>query len=177
MRFNTLILAATLFAATASATDFKGIELGQSYTNEELQAKAGYDLGYGLGNSVKCVIKTYCSGQVHIGNGLGEINFTKAADGTMAGINVSIYADDFATVDALVKEKYGKPTSAVRIPMQNAFGAKVVNLMEDWKLPNGDQVHLVHYVDMEKGAFSIESARSVKEAADYRASHAKAGSL
>jgi hypothetical protein len=176
MRLTILALSTVLFSAHAGAADFKGIELGKVYSSDEIKAKAGYDMQFGLGNSIKCM--TFCSGQVKLANGLARADFfTNSDDGAIASIDVTINEVDFIDIEKQLKSKYGKPTSTGHQVLQNAFGAKIVNTIDEWREANGDVITLMHYFDMENGSLSMSSAKYIAANAALKAARSKDGKI
>jgi len=175
MRFNSLILAAAMVTGSASATDFKGIELDKTYSNEAIQEKAGYQLGYDLGNSIRC--KAYCSGQIKLGDGTSRANFFPNKDGSIGDIEVITNVRDFDAIEKQLIEKFGRPSHVTRQALQNAFGAKVLNTFDEWHRPNGDEITLFRYIDMESGSLSLKSAKFIAADKAFRAAKVKGGSI
>jgi hypothetical protein len=175
MRFNTLILGAALLAGSAGATDFKGIELDKTYSNETIQEKAGYQLGQ-FGNSIQCNV--YCSGQIELAGGVSRAQFfPNKDDGSIGHINVITNVRDFDAIEKQLVEKFGRPSHVTHQALQNAFGAKVLNTVDEWHRPNGDEIELFRYIDMESGALSLKSAKYIAADKAFRAAREKDGKI
>jgi hypothetical protein len=174
MRINTLILGAALLAGSAGATDFKGIELDKIYSNETIQERAGYQMGE-FGNSIRCNV--FCSGQIQLADGISRADFFPNKDGSIGHINVITNVRDFDAIEKQLIGKFGRPSHVTRQALQNAFGAKVLNTFDEWHRPNGDEIELFHYIDMESGSLSLKSAKYSAADKAFRAARAEDGKI
>jgi hypothetical protein len=60
-------------------------------------------------------------------------------------IVVTFLSEYFETLTPAAVAKWGKPTSKGAEPEQNSYGAKVLNHVLGWTLPDGSSIGLVQY--------------------------------
>lgn len=166
-------------AAPAIAFDIKGIELDHGYSDSELVAKLGRDLGAvgneKLGNSIKCTV--ICSGESRIGTSTWYVSVFKNLDGTVGNMSGHFDAPDFSEIDGLLRQKFGAPSKVSHQAMRNGFGATYNNIVEVWRSKNGDVIELDRFIDAESGSLSMQSAKNLAEEVAYHKSHDADGKL
>lgn len=166
-----LVIIATLFVAlaisaphAARALDLKGVELGQSVPIEQLRAQLGVD-------KYTCEIgKSYCMG-FSVVEGVGVETGVSFAhkDGVVTEISAKFNPLHFDELLAAATRKWGKPTSALmNIPESNAFGATRRNAIIQWEQPDGHEVTLVKYIDLESSSLTLGTPAPKKNPADSR---------
>lgn len=182
MKLFAIVLAASIVlarSAIAGNFDIKGIELDQSYSDAEIVAKLGRDLGsYGdtkFGNSVSCTV--ICSGESRIGSSTWHMSVFKNQDGTVGNMRGHFDAANFHEIDGLLRQKFGAPTKVSHQIMHNGFGAVYNNTMEIWRSKNGDVIELWNYIDSESGSLSLQSAKNLAEDVAYRKAHSAEGKI
>jgi hypothetical protein len=132
-------LALVLAAQSALALDFKGVTLGGFNTLDNLKA-LGVDTPTG---------KTELEGMIVFSR------VTFGADQTVQQIDVEFKPYQFAAIAAAAQRKYGKPTSSATIPMQNDYGAQLINHVEVWER-EGWTICIFKYVDSDSGSLTIK---------------------
>jgi hypothetical protein len=80
-------------------------------------------------------------------------------DGSVSMITVSFDPQAyFERMEAMLREKYGKPVSEGRLDQQTAAGIRVTNIELDWDLPDHSTVSLLKYAsEITHGQLKIES--------------------
>lgn len=174
----TLSFAAAGFAA-GTTFDIKGIELDRSYSDGEIIAKLGRDLGGSgdikFGNSITCNV--ICMGEARIGTSTWYMSVFKNEDGSVGHLSGHFDAPDFLEIDGLLREKFGAPTKVSHETMRNGFGAIYNNTIEVWRSKGGSVIELIRYIDSESGSLSMQSAKNLAEEAAYRKAHAAEGKI
>lgn len=136
-----------LASAVANGADFdlKGIKLG------------GKSPGY-LGSTTLAGVEAH-------------IACDTDAKGRVIEINAFFNITDYPVVNAAIIEKYGKPTSVEKTPMQNAVGGRFMRITESWVNERGDQLNVVNYVSATGSAVQVVSKEKIDA---YNAKLAKA---
>ena len=165
--------------AAAGSFDLKGVELDRTYSDAEIVAKLGRDLGGSgetkFGNSITCNV--ICMGESRIGTSTWYMSVFKNEDGSIGNLSGHFDAPDYSEIDGLLRQKFGAPTKVTHEAMHNGFGAIYNNTMEIWRSKTGDVIELIHYIDSESGSLSMQSAKNLAEEAAYKKAHAADGKI
>jgi hypothetical protein len=94
-----------------------------------------------------------------------ESGWVDVDDGKIVRVNVKtggVSTQDAALV--ALTSKWGKPTRARRVPMQNAMGGRFNALEAVWKLPDGYQAELTGIVggEIDAGSIVLSSPRALE---------------
>jgi hypothetical protein len=161
------------------AFDIKGIELDRAYSDAQIIAKLGRDLGgYGdikFGNAIVC--GAMCSGETRIGSSTWHVSVFRNKDGTVGNLRGHFDSPNFSEIDGLLREKFGAPTNVSHQAMRNGFGVTYDNIIETWQSKNGEVIELDRYIDSQSGSLSLQSAKSLAEAAARRKAYAADGKI
>jgi hypothetical protein len=154
------LLAIALSSICARAAGLNGIELGSQPTAEALKAQLG-------------VYVPPPSGSPRHGAPIASGSYTGFMQ--LAGMSVQtfVYLDEAQRVqlitvtfqspvyfDGFERElaaKYGPPMTRGEVTQQNAFGAQVQNVEEDWILADQTTVSVLKFIDFTHGQLRIES--------------------
>lgn len=124
-------MAATMAPISASAFDFKGIELGAPSTPNVISEKLGVSCGEGAKGM------QICNGSVTIAKESATMNLVISHSGIVQRIALTLPSETFDVVSEAMVEKFGKPDQDMRSELQNGFGAKFTQRTLFWLKKDG----------------------------------------
>ncbi len=150
-----LVTAALLMCSAANALDFKGIVVGQRLDHQKLKAATGGDV-IGDTTIAGCPAKIIVS----------------TTHGVVDSIYIHFEARYFETVEAALREKFGKPTATDGQRLQNGFGARFANVIEQWNGTDGSNAYLESHNTAIESVLYLRSKKEVDKE-EERVSKAK----
>jgi hypothetical protein len=136
-----IALMALLGCAPVLALDLKGVELGKVATQAQLHEAFGITFG-----NYECDMVPLhpCIGGARLEGVPTAVEVQFGKDKVIVRIEVTFLSEYFDQLAPAAIAKWGKPTSSGADAAQNSFGAKVLNQVRGWTLPDGS-IGLVKY--------------------------------
>jgi hypothetical protein len=141
-----LIMIFCLIVGTASAADFKNVDLNQPITIEQARAAFGIEslepgVHHGFTELLGLTVSTHVT-----------IDATRRVTRLLIGFKPAFYD----AIHAVAMRKWGEPTKLASEPMSNAFGASVLVTQTDWIYGDAKIMLINYYGSLDQGLLSID---------------------
>jgi hypothetical protein len=122
-----LFVLTLMLSQSIAAFDYKGIELGKTYSLEEIREKIGVECGAGSeGMQV-------CNGSASFASEAAQINIVLNKVNSVQRIALTLSPSAFEEIARLLKDKFGRPAKVEASKIQNRFGAQYTQLIHTWR--------------------------------------------